>query len=813
MTPSTSCYHCGLPLSANDNFPAFINEKERLMCCPGCQAVATAIAAGGLENFYQYRSKLSLKPDEQESNFAIYDLPEVNAEYIQIVPDSEKQHTNTKQYRIRLDISGITCAACAWLIEHHLGTRTGINEVLINVSAHRAILSWDAEKIKLSQILKAFSEIGYMAKPVGDDNATKFRQKENRQYLLKLGVAGLGMMQTGMLAIALYAGAFEGMNENMENFLRWVSFLFTTPVIFYSGQSFLRNAWHNLRNISFKHFVLSMDVSIALALLLAYFASAWACFTTQGEVYFDAATMFVFFLLIGRYLEMRIRHKNEALGEGISQEMPLVVRKMVNDEFQDTPVKSLQSGDLIRIPAGTIFPCDGIVIEGSGAVSEAMLTGEPLPVKKEINDQVSAGSINEESPLTIKVTALGQNTRLSAILNLVERAQSEKPLQKALADKLAAYFVLSVLLIAAVCAVVWWQIDSERALWIVISVLVVACPCALSLATPAALTVATGELRKLGFLVTRGHVIETLAKVDQIVFDKTGTLTEGKMDIASIIPLGNDPQEKLLGIAAALETDSKHPIAHAFNSVNSTVTASNITQHLASGITGEIAKQRYAIGSPEFILAHFNLAEIKIPALLSGQTSLMLANSEQALAFIILQDKLRADANETAQKLSQQATLHLLSGDRKETVARLAKTLNIQRYDGALSPQQKLEKIQKLQKAGHSVLMVGDGINDIPVLSGADISVAMGDATDLTRIHADSILLAGKLSALCHTLDIARQTRRIIRQNLTWAVLYNLIAVCLAVMGWVAPWAAAIGMSISSLLVVLNAMRIKHKKR
>lgn len=783
------------------------------MCCPGCQAVATAIAAGGLENFYQYRSELSLKPDESADNYAVYDLPEVNTEFIQKIPSAESEEKNGDHYRIRLDVSGITCAACAWLIEHHLGSKEGIMTVLINVSAHRANITWQAQKIKLSEILQAFSEIGYQARPVGDDLGTNIRQQEKRRYLLKLGVAGLGMMQTGMLAIALYAGAFEGMDESMVVFLRWVSLLFTTPVIFYSGQSFLINAWHNLRNVSLHKFMLSMDVPIALALLLAYCASVWACITAQGEVYFDAVTMFVFFLLIGRYLEMRIRHRNELLGEGITQEMPLIVRKVVDGAFQEVPVKSLQIGDLIRIPAGTIFPADGIVTEGSGAVSEAILTGEQRPVRKNIDDGVCAGSINEESPLTIKLTALGQQTRLSTILNLVERAQSEKPVQKALADKLSAYFVLSVLVIAAICALTWWLLAPERALWVVVSVLVVACPCALSLATPAALTVASGELRKRGFLVTRGHVIEALAAVDHIVFDKTGTLTEGKMSVAAVLPIFPLSEEKILGIAAALELDSKHPIARAFNTHNIPVAAKNITQHLASGIDGDIEGKNYGIGSPEFISRHFNLEAPPTPALSPAQSCLLLANSDQTLAWIILQDRLRSGAEETINTLSQQTTLHLLSGDRQETVASLAQSLNIAHWQGGLSPQQKLEKIQSLQKAGHCVLMLGDGINDIPVLSGANVSVAIGEATDLARVHADSILLVGNLSVICHAVHIAHLTRRIIGQNLSWAIFYNLIAVCLAVMGWVAPWAAALGMSASSLLVVLNAMRINPLSR
>lgn len=868
------CYHCGQSVSDGARFTAIIKDQEQTMCCPGCMAIALAITEGGLENFYIYRSALSLRPDTASTaadRFEAYDLPELSAEFIQqIFVDSDAANIKTLN-KITLNVNGITCAACAWLIEKHVSSLSGIEEVLVNISGHRATVVWQPQQIKLSQILNAFLHIGYHASPLGEQSQSLLREQENRRYLLKLGVAAIGMMQAGMLAIGLYAGAFEGISEEIKNLLRWVSLIFATPVIFYSGQIFFIKAWNNLKQVANDFgqaladkatFVdkvstvkLVMDVPISLALLLAYLASLYATMTSGGDIYFESITMFVFFLLLGRYVEMRVRHRNELLGDGFSQGLPITASllaraseskatfsslssRATGDRLQasnlankkpgdpesssdaeginsdattpiEVPVKTLQQGDVIRVAAGATLPCDGVVEEGASTVSEALLTGEQYPVNKRVGQAVCAGSINGENPLTIKVSAIGKETRLSSILSLVERAQSEKPQQQALADQLARVFVLVVLLSALATAVCWWVVAPERALWIVVSVLVVACPCALSLATPAALAVASGELRKHGFLVTRGHVIETLANIDSVVFDKTGTLTEGKMTISSVHSLTDLCDNKLLRYAAALEAYSKHPLAHAFKAVRVFPRASNVCQHLGSGITGTIDKVEFGIGHQAFIEKHFSLAGLDAPALQSGQSCLLLADSRGAMAWIIVQDQLRPGANAAVSSLQRQLDVQLLSGDTQQVVANIAHQLSINNWQAAITPDKKLQHIRELQKSGRRVLMIGDGINDVPVLSGADISVAIGDASDLARVHADSILIGGDLSAILVARTIALQTRRIIRQNLAWAACYNLLGISFAVFGFVPPWAAAIGMSASSILVVLNALRIR----
>lgn len=862
------CYHCGQSVPDGARFTAKIKDQQQAMCCPGCMAIALAITEGGLENFYIYRSALSLRPDAANTaadRFEAYDLPELSAEFIQqIIVEDDSENSRTL-HKIILNVNGITCAACAWLIEKHLSGLSGIEEVLVNISGHRATVVWQPQEIKLSQILNAFLQVGYQASPLGEQSQSLIREQENRRYLLKLGVAAIGMMQAGMLAIGLYAGAFEGISEEIKNLLRWVSLIFATPVIFYSGQSFFIKAWNNLKQVvsDFSQAVvdkttfsdkistvkLVMDVPISLALLLAYLASLYATITSGGEIYFESITMFVFFLLLGRYVEMRVRHRNELLGDGFSQGLPITASLLARaadtkaafsglssratgdrlnasdlaysnlsdaeNNYSDdntpieVPVKTLQAGDLIRVAAGATLPCDGMVEEGASAVSEALLTGEQYPVNKRVGQTVCAGSINGENPLSIKVSAIGKKTRLSAILSLVERAQSEKPQQQALADQLARVFVLVVLLSALATALYWWAVAPERALWIVVSVLVVACPCALSLATPAALAVASGELRKYGFLVTRGHVIETLANIDSVVFDKTGTLTEGNMTISDVHSLTDLCDNKLLRFAAALEAYSKHPLANAFKSVRVFPRASNVCQHLGSGITGTIDNMEFGIGHQAFMEKHFSLPALDAPALQFGQSSLLLANSRGAMAWIIVQDQLRSGAKAAVSALRDQLDVQLLSGDTPQVVANIAHQLSIKHWRAAVSPDKKLQHIRELQQSGHQVLMIGDGINDVPVLSGADISVAIGDASDLARVHADSILMGGDLSAILAARTIALQTRRIIRQNLAWAACYNLLGISFAIFGFVPPWAAAIGMSASSILVVLNALRIR----
>lgn len=807
---ASDCYHCGLPVPAGAHYPVTIDGQARAMCCPGCQAVASAIVDGGLENFYRFRADRNTRPEVQEhqERWKVFDLPDVQADFV-IVTDEGLQQA-------QLLLEDITCAACVWLIEHHLQKNPAVKSVKVNATSHRCLITWDAQQLPLSQLMQSLASIGYNPQPASDDKQQELRKRESRQALMRLGVAGFGMMQVGMVAIALYAGALQGISSNWEHYLRWVSWLIATPVVFYSARPFFQAAW---RSIKTRH--LSMDVPVSIAIGGAYLASCWATMRGGGEVYFDSVSMFTFFLLLGRYLEMRARHHNSLQAGNMAQLMPLTATRLVTggvEEQETVPLKALQSGDQVLVKAGETLPCDGRVLAGQSAVVEALLTGEPLPVPKHGGDSVAAGTLNTDSALTVAVTAVGAGTQLSAIERLVEQAQSEKPSQVTLADRLAGYFVGVVLVLSVLVFGIWTLLEPSRALWVTLSVLVVTCPCALSLATPVALTAATAYLRRLGLLVTRGHVIEGLPAITRVVLDKTGTLTQGQVSLVGVeLCRHKTDKTRILSVAKTLEQQANHPIARAFTEVEQVpaLAVQSLRQVTANGVEGVIEGTRYRLGSEAFVSELFAASyrdPVPAPQTLDiGQQCLLLGDVSGPIAWFALSDPLRDSAAALIRQLhAQGCKVELLSGDKSGAVASLAQELGIDQYRAGASPDDKLARVQQLQAAGEKVLMVGDGINDVPVLSGADISVAMAAASDLAQTRADSVLLNGDLTLISHAIDTARNTRRIIRQNLSWALAYNGLALPLAAMGWVPPYAAAIGMSASSLVVIVNALRLNR---
>jgi Cu2+-exporting ATPase len=661
---------------------------------------------------------------------------------------------------------------------------------------------WDSQS-SLSEIFQSLAVIGYLPRPATDDQQQQLIKKENRIALFRIGVAGFGTMQAMMVAVGMYTGA----TDFWLDFLRWLSMLVATPVVFFSAWPFFQAAW---RSIKMRHLV--MDVPVALAIGLAYFASVWATVSGTGEVYFESVSMFTLFLLIGRYVELRARHRNRLAFGNLAQLMPLTaccVREENGCEIEEPrPIKTLQLGDLILVKPGETFPCDGRVIAGESAVVEALLTGESQPVSKKPGDLVIAGTLNNHSPLKVIVTALGAATQLSAIERLATQAADEKPQQVMVADRIARFFIARLLVVCSVVFAFWLWYRPDEALWVTLSVLVVTCPCALALAMPAALSAATANLRKRGFLVARGHVIETLSSVNRVIFDKTGTLTKGTFAVAEVKPLAgvSQSEHELLGIAAALEAGSNHPLAVAFNPWLDVFKAQDIRQITAAGVEGRIGDQRYRLGTAEFAAADFNRS-LELPDTL--HTWLLLADSQTPLCWIALVDEVRSDAALLIQRLKAQGiAVELLSGDQSGAVAQLAQQLGIDDYVAGAKPGDKLSHLNQRQAAGDKVLMIGDGINDVPVLSGADVSVAMASASDLAQTRADSVLLNDRLAVLADAIEIAHRTKGIIKQNLRYSLIYNLLALPLAAAGMIPPWLAAIGMTASSLIVIFNALRL-----
>jgi Cu2+-exporting ATPase len=796
------CFHCGLPVPSGADYSVEIDGQRQSMCCRGCQAVASAIVDAGLTDFYRYRTDKSPQAKElvagQLNEFELYDRDDLQKNFVQQAGDEREAS---------LILEGIVCAACVWLNERHVKALPGVLDFSINYSSHRARLRWDNQRIKLSEILEAIGAIGYHAHPFDPGRQEQLYRQERKNALRRLAVAGLGMMQVMMLAVALYAGEYEGMREGLRSFLRWVSLLLTVPVVLYSAQSFFTSAWRELRRRQ-----PGMDVPVSLAIGAAFLASAWATVSGRGEIYFDSVTMFTFFLLAGRFLEMGARHRAGQAAEELVKLLPATASRLSDAGEERVPVADLAKGDRVLVRPGESVPADGRIVEGTSSVDESLLTGESLPQLRNTGDQLVGGTINTESPLLMQIERVGEETVLSAIVRLLDRAQTEKPSIARSADRVAGWFVVALLIVAGVVAWWWWLHDPTHAFAVTLSVLVVTCPCALSLATPAAVTAATGALTRLGVLTTRGHALETLARVNHMILDKTGTLTEGRLQLESVELLGSRSRQDCLRLAAALEQSSEHPIARALSQAAGSVqSAERVSARPGLGIEGWIDGQRYRIGTAEFVLGMQTGAAVGAATLSPAVGGVVLGNDRILLAHFEFADRLRDKAVDSVHQLKALGIdVELLSGDEAGVVQKVADELKIDRFEARCRPQDKLTRIQALQAQGRVVAMVGDGVNDAPVLAAAQVSLAMGGGTQLAHASADMLLLSEQLPHLVTAVVSSRRTLRIIRQNLVWALVYNLLALPLAAAGWIAPWMAAIGMSSSSLVVVANALRLRH---
>ena len=824
-----NCYHCGLPLPAGLDLHVEIDGAPRAMCCAGCQAVAEAIVANHLTDYYLRRDALPESPREAMpaalQELGLFDHPDVQKNFVRPVGEHEREAA--------LILEGITCAACVWLNEAHIARQPGVTAVDINYATRRARVRWDDSRTKLSAILESIRAIGYRAHPYDVTKSEQLAQKERRTAQWRLFVAGFGMMQVMMYAFPAYiAEVGEGgdMSLDISQLLRWTSLILTLPVILYSAAPFFNNAW---RDLKFRR--VGMDVPVALGVGSAFLASAWATLTAAGEVYFDSVTMFVFFLLTGRYLEMMARQKAARGVEALAKALPAFAERLPHWTAGDgmgeaaverVAVADLAAGDVVRVRPGEVIPGDGAVVAGDSSSDESLLTGESRPVAKRAGDAVTGGSVNVSSPLVIRLARVGEATRLASIRRLMEQAAVEKPQLVQMADRIAMHFVWVLLVLATVTAAYWHLTDPDRALWVFVAVLVVSCPCALSLATPAALTVATGALARAGVLVTRGHAIEALARADYWVFDKTGTLTVGRPVVVDYLVgdgqrATNAGEAGVFALVRALEQASEHALGRALlDKVDAGETASLADLKAVTG-QGVEAHQAGAAGRPVRIGAPAYVGALHgapLPPdatrwLASGDSVVALGDDTGWLAWFRIADAVRPGAAEACAALRDLgAGLAILSGDAPQTVAAVAGELAVADHHGGMSPEGKHACLRDSQAQGRMVAMVGDGVNDAPVLAQAHVSVAMGGGTDLARGQADVVLLSDDLRHLAEGVRLARRTLRIIRQNLAWAFAYNVTAIPLAMAGWITPWMAGIGMSASSLLVVLNALRLQRPR-
>ena len=710
-----------------------------------------------------------------------------------------------------LAIDGMYCPGCSLVIEQALGGLPGVHAVEVNGATAIARVVWSPAQGAPSQWMRALKQAGYGAVPAGDQLAAQPRRQAQRLLLWRWLVAAFCMMQVMMYATPEYVAEPGDMTPDIVSLLRWASWLLTVPVLLFSCRPFFASAWRDLR-----HARIGMDVPVTLGILIAFVASSVATFDPQGplggEVWYDSVTMFVFFLLSGRLLEQRLRDRTAGALEALVRRMPQMVERINADgEVERVPVRRLVAGDRIRVRAGEVLPADGTVLEGESQVDEALLTGEATPVLRRPGDALVAGSHNLRGTLLVAVERTGDATRYGEIVALMERASVEKPNIARIADRIASPFLLAVLLAAAGAAWWWWPQGPGQALGIAVAVLIVTCPCALSLATPAATLAAAGALARRGILVRRPEVLESGAGVDTVLFDKTGTLTLDRMAVGDVRTGDGLDAAGALQRAGALARHSLHPAARAVaqaatdpaGSADSLPTLSDVTEHPGAGVQGTVThadgrRGQLRLGSAAFcgVAAH-------------GATQVHLAEDGRWLASFTLEETLRPGATGAVDTLHAWGLrVELLSGDQPGAVGRLAERAGIAAHAARQSPQDKLDRIAALQDGGHRVAMVGDGMNDGPVLARADLSIAMGQGVPVAQARSDFIVLGDDLGAVPMLLLQARRTRAVVRQNLAWAASYNAVCVPLALVGAMPPWLAGLGMAASSLLVVANATRL-----
>ena len=801
----TSCYHCGLPVNDSRKYYVVINDSAQPMCCAGCQVVTQTIIDNDLSDYYQFRDPTtSKKPDslilqKLEKN-KVYDRPPIRSRYVKLISSQIDE--------ITLMLEGLTCAACAWLIEKQLSKQVGIENIEVNYSNMTAIIKWNRSELELSKILTVIRQIGYVATPYEPRIQYQQLQKQHSQQLKRIGITAVLGMQIMIISVALYFGHFTGIDESWKDLLQKLGLLFTLPILFYGAQPFFKASLIQLKNVQ-----PGMDVPVCLGLSLAFIASIWTIISGKGEVYFDSITMFVLLLLVARYFMhsslLTASHGIERLATNTPLSASRLIQHSISSMAESVTADELKPGDWIRVLAGYVLPADGVVVNGSSSVNQAVISGESRAITVSENAKVIAGSINIDSPLIVKVTASGENTVFSAIEKMTKQSLSAQSIDSSLIDFIARWFVVGVLTIASAVAIYWWNTAPDQWLSVTIAVLVISCPCALSLSVPTAYATTNSKIMSQGLLLTKTAALENLTKTTHVVLDKTGTLTSETLQLESIKTFENLNQKQALRIAASMEVNSDHVLAKAILNKNEKplYQAANWKNHIGLGISAEIESERYYLGSVEFLKEKANLKFDLSPT----TSTVYLANKTSLLGEFHFSHSLRDgvfDLLDYFKNLNK--PILMVTGDSQGPAIELAKQLGIKQVHSDCKPEDKLKIVKDLQEQGSNVLMIGDGINDSPVLAAADTSIAVSGATPLAVSGADIVMVNPSLSAINDLYQSALKTKNIIRQNISWSIGYNLLAIPFAASGMINPLFAAIGMSASSIIVVLNAQRLRQ---
>ncbi|MNX33248.1 putative copper-exporting P-type ATPase V [compost metagenome] len=805
MTTGTLCFHCGL--ETRHPLLGTIDGQEREFCCSGCRTVCEIIHTQGLESYYDKRG-------EAKSGRAAPGAPEFPFDH----EDFQRQyvHQDGASCQVSLMIDGMHCAACVWLIEKGLARHPGLQDVQVSLGTQRAHLRWDPAATKLSELAGAIAQLGYRPFPYDPSKLDQPLKARNRDLLLRMGVAGLGTLATMYLAEPLYFSDFTG-DEGFQKLLVWLALMIATPTSLYAFMPILKGAWSGLRQKT-----INMDGTIALGALGTYFASVWGTIT-GGPIYFESLTMFLFLILTGRFVEGTVRRKVFSATERLLKLEAKAATVIQDGEPKRVPLQAVRVGDLVAVSAGEAIPVDGVIQEGTAGVNEAMLTGESRPVLKQPGDRVLGSSVAVDGSLVVKATGVGHETQLNQIIRLIEQADSHRSPGARRIDQITNAFGLSVVVVAALAFLVWSLLaDPSTALMIAVAVLVITCPCALGLAIPAANVLSATKGVDQGILFADGAALEALPGVTHVVLDKTGTVTTGHMEVATLVPFKGGEAD-LLALAAALEERFEHPIARAIKALSqkrglALPPVENFQVVAGRGVLGRVPGGHAAIGSEALLesqgiplsAASRHSAEVLKSR---GLTVAFVGLDGEVVGVLGLRDELREDAPATVRALRAQGIhVTLLSGDHRQAAELAGKALGVDRILSEVMPDQKQQVIRNLQAPDRVVVMVGDGVNDAPALAQADVGMAMGEGTDLSITSAKVILLGNRLDLVIRALGLAKETQRIIRQNLILSAIYNVLTIPLAVAGLVTPLFAAIVMPLSSLAVIGNSLRLTRKE-
>lgn len=793
------CFHCGEDVPAKTDLSVAIDGLARPMCCIGCRSIAQAIVQAGGQAYYRQRTGAALDIKTLESL----------APWISLLGDSEWaqkniRHPDAQTSSAVLAIEGLRCGACAWLIERILLSTKGVVTARANASTARLLIQWDPSLINLPDLGKRISSVGYALLPIGSAPAESSRKDKERQALRRLFVAGLSAAQIMMYAYPEYleGGALE---ENIRSLMRTASMLITVPVMVYSATPFFESAWRALTQKR-----LNMDVPVSLGLLIAFTASMWAWWTNTGEIYFDSVSMFVFLLLASRWVESRIRAKTAAQREKLALTVPTLAHRVQPTEARIAPW-SLKPGDLVRVATGERIPADGILKSPTTDIDSSWLTGESLPLAVRIGDRLMEGSINLGPGIDVLIDTQPSESTLAKLSNLTEEAAADRPNWVAWADRIAGQFTLALLFITTLLILVSLLLHRPLDIWLasVIAVLVVTCPCALSMAGPAVYSAALAKMLSEGIAISSSNTIERLRSVTDVVLDKTGTLTDPAQSRVSM----RFGDESLWPVVAAISSQGSHPLAKAIAKESQSyfrdpVGGEDIRQHPGLGLEGTVHGKSIRLGSASFTDPD-GKAYSQIKA--HPECTVFLSVDQVVCAGFEVSDSPREDAPQLITNLiAQGKTVWCVSGDRADRVAALSRILKIPDayVKAGQTPQDKQAFAKELQREGRIVAMVGDGVNDAPVLAQADVSIAVQGAAPLAQQRADIYLIKPGLSGISRAYQIAGFSYRVLNQNLAWAVIYNLLAIPFAALGMISPLAASVGMAASSLIVVMNAARL-----